>query len=192
MFYISPQSNKCNYVKTSKIEKWNAWRKKYKKNNLCKRLEQLKRKSKGTQYTEPQSTYGETPQTHLHILCYPYPLLTEHTAQEHQGRSLTNILQRMNLRLTSWQIGESQACCKRAENALPMVARPDAHFSLDSFCSSSSGMKFSQDWAITANAEKPCSTTYHDYSVSSSIVPYLTHHQLYHSQTPFFNRISPG
>lgn len=68
-----------------------------------------------------------------------------------------------------------------------MVARPDVHFSLNSFCSSSSGMKFSQDWAITANAAKPCSTTYHNYSVSSWIVPYLTNHQIMSFSNTFFS-----
>lgn len=151
-----------------------------------------------------------TQQTHINIL--HLPLLTTNNAQDiavftypppppkkkiimlkNTKVISTNISQGRMVRPTNWYTGESQACCKRAENALPMVARPDAHFSLDSFCSSSSGTKFSQDWAIVANAAKPCSTTYHDQYQFIYGVINLTRHKFFTFKLPFiFNIMSLG
>jgi hypothetical protein len=49
------------------------------------------------------------------------------------------------IRLTTGCMGASQACSNSADKDLPFTVRPDIHFSLDSICSVSSGMKFSQD-----------------------------------------------
>ncbi|XP_028119862.1 uncharacterized protein LOC114317355 [Camellia sinensis] len=52
-------------------------------------------------------------------------------------------------RLTICCASLSQPCCRRLHKSLTMVARPDAHTSLDSLWSSSSGIESSQHRVIT-------------------------------------------